>query len=119
MQIAYNSNGLRLFPITTAIEQLAQLGYSAIELSCQPDQLFPLDFVKEDAKVIRQAAAVQAGIMISNLHAGDRNLLGANGEPSFIRPDAEGGARRIRPAKMQSISAQIWGRKSPSCTRVR
>jgi sugar phosphate isomerase/epimerase len=37
--------------------------------------------------------------MISNLHAGDRNLLGANGEPSFISSDAEGRTKRIRTSK--------------------
>ena len=98
MQLAYNSNGWRLFPITTAMQHLGEMGYSGIELSCQPDQLFPIGFPKDEAKKIRLAAH-EAGIAISNLHAGDRNLLGPNGEPSFISPESAGRAQRIRASK--------------------
>jgi len=98
MHLAYNSNGWRLFPVTTALQQLADMGYSGIELSCQPDQLFPIGFPKDEAKTIRETAQ-HAGITISNLHAGDRNLLGPNGEPSLISPEPEGRAKRIRANK--------------------
>jgi sugar phosphate isomerase/epimerase len=94
MQLAYNSNGWRLFPITTAMQRLSELGYSGIELSCQPDQLFPIGFQNKEAKRIRQAAQ-DAGIAISNVHAGDRNLLGLDGLPSLISPEPEARARRI------------------------
>jgi sugar phosphate isomerase/epimerase len=95
MQLAYNSNGWRSFPITTAIRQLSEIGYSGIELSCQPDQLFPIGFSKDEAKRIRQAAQ-EAGIAISNVHAGDRNLLGPDALPCLISPEPEGRARRIQ-----------------------
>lgn len=95
MQLAYNSNGWRLFPVATAMRELAEIGYSGIELSCQPDQLFPIGFPKDEVKTIRQTAE-QAGIAISNLHAGDRNLLGSNGEPSLISLEREGRAKRLQ-----------------------
>lgn len=94
MKLAYNSNGWRFGSLEETIQKLAQLGYSAIELSCQPHQLFPVHYSKKDANAIRQLAS-EVGIAISNLHAGDRNLLGPNAEPSLINPDANARKKRL------------------------
>jgi sugar phosphate isomerase/epimerase len=94
MRLAYNSNGWRRFPLAVAIERLSQIGFSAIELSCQPDQLFPLRFSREEAKQIKSLVD-QFGISISNVHAGDRLLLGHGAEPSLITAEAAGRAKRL------------------------
>ena len=56
MKLAYNSNGWRFKSLDTAMRQLSEMGYDGIELSCQPHQLFPIDFPRRNAKAIRQLA---------------------------------------------------------------
>ncbi|HEY4051663.1 MAG TPA: sugar phosphate isomerase/epimerase family protein [Acidobacteriaceae bacterium] len=76
------------------MRQLSEMGYDGIELSCQPHQLFPIDFPRRNAKAIRQLAN-DLGITISDLHAGDKNLLGPGAEPSLINPDPAARAKRL------------------------
>lgn len=94
MKLAYNSNGWRFKSLDTAMRQLSEMGYDGIELSCQPHQLFPINFPRHNARAIRQLAG-DLGIAISNLHAGDKNLLGPGAEPSLINPDPAARTKRF------------------------
>jgi len=94
MKLAYNSNGWRLKSLDAAMRQLSDMGYDGIELSCQPHQLFPIDFPRHDAKAIRRLAG-EVGIAISDLHAGDKNLLGPDAEPSLINSEPAARAKRL------------------------
>jgi fructoselysine 3-epimerase len=98
MKLAYNSNAWRFSNIQVAIQQLSKLNYSAIELSCQPDQLFPIGFSKSEARTVRQLAN-DTGLAISNLHAGNKYLLGTMDEPSLVSPDEPSRQKRLEANK--------------------
>jgi sugar phosphate isomerase/epimerase len=95
LQLAYNSNGWRRFPLPETIAQLAQIGYSAVEVSCQPAHLKPFDWHDSDVQTIKRALADQS-MTISNVHTGVKHLLSMQDyEPSLITSDGAGRKRRI------------------------
>jgi sugar phosphate isomerase/epimerase len=96
MKLAYNSNGWRGHSIETTVDTLSRLGYDAIELSPQRDQLAPAGWTQAEAERISKVVA-DSGMQISNLHAGARDLLsaGAPYEPSLISIAANDRARRL------------------------
>jgi|EndMetStandDraft_5_1072996.scaffolds.fasta_scaffold279575_2 sugar phosphate isomerase/epimerase len=96
MKLAYNSNGWRGHSIETIVEALSRLGYDAIELSPQRDQLAPESWTQAEAERISRIVA-NAGLQISNLHAGAHDLLkhDAPHEPSLMSISATERAHRL------------------------
>jgi L-ribulose-5-phosphate 3-epimerase len=96
MKLAYNSNGWRGRLLEATVETLARLGYDAIELSPQHDQLPPETWSQADAERISKIVS-DAGLQICNLHVGAGNLLGSDNphEPSLISLFPDDRVRRL------------------------
>jgi hydroxypyruvate isomerase len=95
IKLSYNANGLRSVPVETAIREVGDAGYQAIELSLHPVHIDPFAFGTADADQITKALE-RSGVIACCLATGADTLLSDDRfEPSLIHPDEEGRERRI------------------------
>lgn len=85
-QLAFSTNAYTNHPITTAIEQIADHGYSGVELLAdQPHAYLPEFSVEDQETVIRLLA--EADIAVSNINANTAMGYYTDGPPSaFFEP---------------------------------
>lgn len=98
MKLAYSSNAYMKYPIATAIERIAALGYGGIELMADMPHAWPAATTDETIAAIRASLAA-AGVEISNVNAFMMNAVQDFWHPSWIEPDEAYRRKRIEHTK--------------------
>lgn len=93
MKFAYSANAYRRWPVETAIDRIATLGFHGIELMADTPHLWPPDVTEEQVESVRGNLS-EAGLQISNVNAFTMNAVQDFWHPSWIEPDAA--YRRLR-----------------------
>lgn len=93
MKLAYSTNAYRRYPVEEAIDRIAELGYTGIELMADVPHLWPA--TTHDAQICAVRNRLDArGLTISNLNAFMMNAVRDFWHPSWIEPDER--LRRLR-----------------------
>jgi hydroxypyruvate isomerase len=107
IKLAYNVNGLRNLPLETAVAEIADAGFDAVELSLHPSHIDPATFDERDAERLRKVLT-KCGISACTLATGADDLLSSERfEPSLIHPTSEGRKSRID-LLLQAITIARW-----------
>lgn len=93
MKFAYSANAYRRWPVETAIDRIATIGYCGIELMADVPHLWPPDVTEDQIDNVR-ACISEAGLDISNVNAFMMNAVQDFWHPSWIEPDPN--HRRLR-----------------------
>ncbi len=93
MRFAYSTNAYRCHSIVEAVERIAGLGFSGIELMADEPHAWPATVSSAEVRNIRNAVEAH-GLQISNVNAFTMSAIRDFLHPSWIEPDAD--ARRLR-----------------------
>ena len=83
MRFAYSANAYRRWPVETAIDRVATIGYRGIELMADVPHLWPPEVTEEQIESVH-AALSEGGLDISNLNAFMMNAVRDFWHPSWI-----------------------------------
>jgi len=95
MRLAYSSNAYMRQPLETAMERIAALGYSGVELMADVPHLWPATTTDEDIARVK-ATLERLGLVISNINAFMMNAVEDFWHPSWIEPDQGYRRRRVQ-----------------------
>lgn len=93
MNLAYSSNAYMKYSVVDAIDRVAALGYTAIELMADVPHLWPASTSPATLEAVRHRLN-ERGLAISNVNAFMMNAVGDFWHPSWIEPDED--TRRLR-----------------------
>jgi sugar phosphate isomerase/epimerase len=86
MHFGYSTNAFVKFSLHEAIEKIARLGFSGIEIMCDKPHLYPPDFDGEDLARIRELTH-KYKLKVTNLNSFTLFSVGDTYLPSWIEPD--------------------------------
>lgn len=98
MKLAYSSNAYMRWPIDRAIERISAIGYRGIELMADVPHAWPATTTDDQVEAIRRMIA-DRGMTISNINAFMMRAIQDFWHPSWIEPDPEYRAKRVRHTK--------------------
>ncbi len=93
MKLAYSSNAYMRVPILEAIDRIADIGYTGIELMADKPHAWPAEMTGTTLEAIRRRLD-QRGLTLSNINAFMMNAVQDFWHPSWIEPDEP--FRRLR-----------------------
>lgn len=93
MKLAYSTNAYRRTTVDDALQRIARLGYSGVELMADKPHFWPREMTNGEIESIR-GSLVEAGLSISNINAFMTTAIRDFLHPSWIEPDAT--QRRLR-----------------------
>ena len=93
MILGYSTNAFVKFSLLEAIEKIAQLGFSGIEIMCDRPHLYPPDY-GEDKLARLKSLISRYGLKVTNLNSFTLFAVGDTYLPSWIEPQEE--RREIR-----------------------
>ncbi|MFQ5463970.1 MAG: sugar phosphate isomerase/epimerase family protein [Phycisphaerae bacterium] len=94
MKLAYSSNAYMRQPLETAMNRIAALGYSGIELMADVPHLWPPSTTDADIALVRTNLD-RLGLAVSNVNAFMMNAVEDFWHPSWIEPDEAYRQRRV------------------------
>jgi sugar phosphate isomerase/epimerase len=95
MVFGYSTNAYVKYPVKESLERIAALGFAGVEIMCDRPHLYPPDFdsaALADLKTVLDAHQLQ----ITNLNSFTLFAVGDTYLPSWIEPEAERRAMRVR-----------------------
>jgi sugar phosphate isomerase/epimerase len=95
MKLAYSSNAYMRVPIGEAIDRIAALGYTGIELMADKPHLWPAATSDAELSDVRRRLD-DRGLTISNINAFMMNAVEDFWHPSWIEPDVGYRRRRVQ-----------------------
>jgi len=93
MTFAYSTNAYTEFSLFEAVDRIAALGFSGIEIMCDQPHLYPPEF-GEDAMARLKSSIAHHGLQVTNLNSFSLFAVGDMYLPSWIDPDPD--QREIR-----------------------
>lgn len=114
IKFAYNSNGVRLLPLSLAVEKLKEIGYQGIEISLDRCHFHPfINSIQELSEIKRFIVGLD--MPICAVHTGSKYALGKEAfEPSLIASEPWERQKRLD-FICASIDAAVW-LGAPVCT---
>jgi len=115
-KLCYNSNGFRRFDMERTLDDLHEVGYQAIEISCHRNHLDPL--YHSDKYLHSLSDKLKAtGISVVNLHTGAKDLLSdIDFEPSLTSDSKNDRQKRIDLILSTIAAATAIGAKNVTIT---
>ena len=113
MKLAYSSNAYMKYPVAEAIERIAALGYTGIEIMADAPHAWPESTTDSEIRAIRETLQGHS-LAISNVNAFMMNAVGDFWHPSWIEPDLSDRRRRVEHTKRAITLARKLG--APSIT---
>jgi sugar phosphate isomerase/epimerase len=95
MIFGYSTNAFVRFPLATAVEKIARLGFGGIEIMCDRPHLYPPDFAAADLARLEEVLRAWS-LKVTNLNSFTLFAVGDTYLPSWIEPEKERRAIRIR-----------------------
>jgi sugar phosphate isomerase/epimerase len=108
MKLAYSANAYRKFPILDAIDRIADLGYTGIELMLDRPHAWPPDVTPKQIDAIRNKLD-ERGLTIANINAFMMVAIESFIHPSWIEPDVRYRRERIEHTKRSLTLAKQLG----------
>ena len=108
LTLAYSANAYMKYPIEQAIDHIADLGYTGIELMADVPHAWPPDITPDRVDAIRSALD-RRSLTISNINAFMMNAIQDFWHPSWIEPDEAFRAQRIEHTKRALTLARQLG----------
>jgi len=93
IQAAFSTHSFRNYSILEAVEQIAAVGYSAIEIMCDRPHAYPTELSRSTLRKL-QSALARSGLTVANLNTNIISSMGEWGYPSWI--EREMAAREVR-----------------------
>jgi sugar phosphate isomerase/epimerase len=95
VKLAFSTNAFVRVNVETAIDSIAEAGYTGVELMLDHPHLFPAETAPSKIRAVRQTIE-HAGLTISNCNAFPMSAIGDTWHPSWIEDSAEQRKLRIQ-----------------------
>jgi sugar phosphate isomerase/epimerase len=113
MNLAFSTNAFKQTTLEAAIDAIAAIGYSGVELMADLPHAYPPEMPEERVERVK-AQLLARGLMISNINAFTLFAQGDTYHPTWIEDDAALRAKRIEHTKNVIRMAGILGAKTIS-----
>lgn len=113
MIFGYSTNAFTRFGLEQAIEKIADLGFSGVEIMCDRPHLYPPDYDTDRVDAIRSLLA-RHRLCVTNLNSFTLFAVGDTYLPSWIEQDAERRQQRIEHTRQCLKMASALGAKNIS-----
>jgi sugar phosphate isomerase/epimerase len=95
MVFGYSTNAYVKYTVQESLERIAALGFKGVEIMCDRPHLYPPDFADDDLATIKSVLEVR-GLRVTNLNSFTLFAVGDTYLPSWIEPDQDRRAIRVR-----------------------